>query len=258
MSCWQFCMFQYCRIVLGRHYWRSKHPLLPARRLDSCIVLSFHPLFDEFRGKYPEDRKVRAMPDISRSFDSKSDLVMSLAGESTPYHCHIFYLPQTFPLLKINASRESTSCIYFKLFKGAARSSAFLHYQRHESERDPHQTWVSVHGWDPLFMHSLQMLLAFHSRENKAIWWFRVRTTFAEWSHWRPSCYDPGILFYFVQTSLYPLQTRNEYLLVHLIRCSPFEKVQFTMDPTLSRRNPKGRTGVIFHGPFDISQRKSK
>jgi hypothetical protein len=77
--------------------------------------------------------KACAMPDISRSLDHISDLIISLAGESTPHHCHIFCLPQTFQLLKITASRKSTPYISVKPFNGAARSDAFRHSQRPES-----------------------------------------------------------------------------------------------------------------------------
>jgi hypothetical protein len=83
-------------------------------------------------------RTIRAMPDILRSLDPRSDRVIFLAGESICNHCYIFYLPQTFPRLKIKASRKSIPYISVQPFDGAERSGAFLHSQRPEPQRYPH------------------------------------------------------------------------------------------------------------------------
>jgi hypothetical protein len=64
--------------------------------------------------------------------------------------------------------------------------------------------------------------------------------------------------FYFVQTSLYSFQTRKEYVLAHLTRCCLFEQIQFMISPARSRWLSNGQTCVIFHGPFDHSQKRSK
>jgi hypothetical protein len=46
-----------------------------------------------------------------------------------------------------------------------------------------------------------------------------------------------------MQTSLYTLQNRKDYLLAHLARCSPGEKVQFTMGSALSGPRSKAERG---------------
>jgi hypothetical protein len=84
------------------------------------------------------------MPDISFSLDPTSDLVISLAEESIPNYCHIFCLPQTFPLLKINASRKSTLCISVKPLNRAMRSGACLLAFKGLSPKDIHTELESV------------------------------------------------------------------------------------------------------------------
>jgi hypothetical protein len=75
-------------------------------------------------------RKIGSISDISRPFDPTSDLVISLAGESALHYRHIFCLPYTFPLLKINVSRKVISSVSVQTFNGAVRNGAFLHSQR--------------------------------------------------------------------------------------------------------------------------------
>jgi hypothetical protein len=105
------------------------------------------------KNKY-RGRKVRAMLDISRSLDSISDLVILLAGESTPHHYHIFYLPQTFQLLKIKASRKSRSYISVKPFNGTARSGAFFTLKG-LSPKDVHTELESVYMDEAVYLRTV-------------------------------------------------------------------------------------------------------
>jgi hypothetical protein len=118
------------------------------------------------------------------------------------------------------------------------------------SPKDIHTELESVYMNEALCLRTVykrhERFMQFHAKENRAIWWSAIRMTFAEWSRRGPSCYDSGILFYFVQASLYPLQTHNEYLFAYLTRCFQFKKVQKgsiydgsrTLSMTLER--PKG------------------
>jgi hypothetical protein len=102
------------------------------------------------------------MPDISRSLDPISDLVISLTEESTPYHCHIFCLPQTFQLLKINTFRKSMPYISVKPFHGARRNVSFftlkglspkdIHTELESVYRDETLCVCTVYKWHKRFM----------------------------------------------------------------------------------------------------------
>jgi hypothetical protein len=87
-------------------------------------------------------------------------------------------------------------------FDGSKRGGALLHPQGAQSRGHSHWTLVSTSAQYTLFIDSVQMAPSFRWQENRALRWFAVRATLAQWSRQGSRRYTSEIPCYVIQKAL--------------------------------------------------------
>jgi transposase len=197
------------------------------------------------------------MLNISRSFDPTLDRVISLAGESTPHYCHIFYLPQTFPRLKINASRnwdstfllshlmEQRAVVRFFTLKGM--SPKYIHTELESVYMDEALCLCTVSKWHKRFMQGRTEPFD-DPRSSRPLQNDRADALHAMIQEF------PVTLCKRLCTD-FRLAKSTCSRILHNVLClksSIYDALAF------SRWRSQGRTGVTFHGPFDVLKEDEK